>query len=356
MRAPTAEQARAASLAPISDDLLETGPQRPTDVAPSFGEIEAAAARIAQYVQPTPLLKAPVLDRATGGDVYVKCENLQRTGSFKFRGAVNLLSLNLEKARAKGVVAYSSGNHAQGIAEAARSMGIAATIIMPEDAPRTKVTGVVARGAKIVHYNRETQDREAIGAQLAAETGAVLAPPYNHRDTIAGQGTVGFEILNEMRARGLGDPDIVIVCAGGGGLMAGTGLALRGMNCQAEVYAAEPAGFDDHRRSIQAGKRVANVAKSGSICDAIITPTPGSLSFSINRKIISGGLCVTDAEVTAAMAFAFRRMKLVIEPGGAVALAVALAGRLDLRGKRVIVTASGGNVDPEALAAAIGGR
>lgn len=346
MHAPARKAASAGDGAPVRD----------VNVAPSFAEIEAAAPRIRQYVQPTPMLKAPVLDRATGANVYVKCENLQRTGSFKFRGAVNLLSLHMDQARECGVVAYSSGNHAQGVAEAARSMGLRATIVMPKDAPRTKITGVTARGATIVPYDREHDDREAIARELADRTGAVLAPPYDHRDTIAGQGTVGLELLGELRDRGIADPDVMIVCAGGGGLMAGIGLALRGMGCGAAVYAAEPAGFDDHRRSVLSGKRETNAAKSGSICDAIITPTPGALTFSINHKIISGGVVATDREVTAAMAFAFRRMKLVLEPGGAVALAGVLAGRLDLRGKTVALTASGGNVDPGALAAAIGSQ
>ncbi len=339
--------------------MLEANPSvgesasRNVATAPDFAEITAAAERIASLAVATPLMRAPVLDRATGANVFVKCENLQRTGSFKFRGAVNLLTLHAAKARENGVVAYSSGNHAQGVAEAARIMGLRATIIMPHDAPITKVTGVAARGANIVRYNRETDDREAMADAMVADTGAVLAPPYDHRDTIAGQGATGLELMTQMQAYGA-TPDVVVCCAGGGGLIAGIGLAMRGLGSRAQIYAAEPAGFDDHRRSLQAGRRVCNPAKSGSICDAIITPTPGAVTFPINQEILAGGVVATDSEVRAAMAFAFRRMKIVLEPGGAAALGAVLAGRLDLRGKTVVVVASGGNVDPASFAAAIG--
>ncbi len=353
MRAQTAEGNPADEIQAVPLHAMDAE-ARDITAAPSFAEIEAAAERIANYVYPTPMLSAPVLDRVTGADVLVKCENLQRTGSFKFRGAVNLLSLNAEQASECGVVAYSSGNHAQGVAEASRLMGFKATIVMPEDAPRTKVTGVLARGATIVHYNRETDDREAIALDIAERTGAVLSPPYDHRDTIAGQGTAGLEIVREMRER-MGDPEVIVCCAGGGGLIAGIGLAARGLSCDAQIYAAEPAGFDDHRRSLQAGHRISNERKSGSICDAIITPMPGSITFSINQRNLAGGVVATDPEVQAAMAFAFRRMKIVLEPGGAAALAAVLMGRIDLRGKRVAVVASGGNVDPASFAQAIGG-
>lgn len=331
-----------------SDEALTSQTHAP----PDFASIMDAAAGLEGVALRTPLLESAVLNRAAGTRVLVKAENLQRTGSFKLRGAYTLLKRHADQARRYGVVAYSSGNHAQGVAEAARLIGARATILMPHDAPAVKVSGVASRGAQVMAYNRNTDNREALGRTLAQDAGAVLAPPYDHADTIAGQASVGLEAVTDARAMGL-EPDVIMCCAGGGGLIAGVGLAARGLGCNAAIYAAEPAGFDDYRRSLLTGRRVMNPTKSGSICDAILTPTPGALTFAINRDLLAGGVTLTDGETLAAMGFAFRHMKLVLEPGGAVALAAALLGKRDLAGAVVLVIASGGNVDASVFPRAI---
>ncbi len=318
--------------------------------APGFADIEAAAARLAGWAVETPLLNPPALDRKLGGRVLLKAETLQRTGSFKFRGAFNRISQIPEADRAAGVVAYSSGNHAQGVAAAAALLGVPATIVMPEDAPAIKVANTRGYGAEVVLYDRFTENREALGAALAAERGATLVRPYDDPGVIAGQGTCGLEIAQQAAARGF-EIDALLVCCGGGGLTAGCALAMAELSPMTRIYTVEPAGFDDTRRSLAqvaaGGARVTNDPAARSFCDALLAPTPGELTFPINRRLLAGGFAVSDAEVRAAMGYAFRTLKLVIEPGGAVALAALLAGRLETHGKTVALTLSGGNVDPE---------
>jgi threonine dehydratase len=315
---------------------------------PTMEDVRAAAGRIAGHARRTPLLADTPLDEITGGRILLKLETLQHTGSFKFRGAYNRLCQLDAVERRAGVVAFSSGNHAQGVAAAARLLGIPATIVMPADAPRVKMQNTLALGASVVEYDRERESREAIAARLAAERGAVLVPSFDDPHIIAGQGTVGLEIAEQSAELGR-PPDDVVVCCSGGGLVAGTALAIRAMLPAARVWAAEPAGFDDHRRSLAAGERLANAPGARSICDALLAPTPGELTFEINRRLLAGGLAVTDGEVREAIACAARLLKLVVEPGGAVALASVLAGRLDVRGRTVAVVLSGGNIDDALL-------
>ncbi len=329
---------------PMAEAPAARPPANPA--APGFADIEAAAARLAGWAVETPLLNPPALDRKLGGRVLLKAETLQRTGSFKFRGAFNRISQIPEADRAAGVVAYSSGNHAQGVAAAAALLGVPATIVMPEDAPAIKVANTRGYGAEVVLYDRFTENREALGAALAAERGATLVRPYDDPGVIAGQGTCGLEIARQAAARGL-EIDALLVCCSGGGLTAGCALAMAELSPMTQIYTVEPAGFDDTRRSLAAGARVDNDPAARSFCDALLAPTPGELTFPINRRLLAGGFAVSDDEVRAAMGYAFRTLKLVIEPGGAVALAALLAGRLETRGKTVALTLSGGNVDPE---------
>ncbi|MCR9255158.1 MAG: threonine/serine dehydratase [Alphaproteobacteria bacterium] len=323
------------------------------DPLPNPSDIIAAANRLAGHAVRTPLLNAPLLDDLVGTRVLVKPEMLQRTGSFKFRGAYNRISMIPEADREKGVIAFSSGNHAQGVACAARDFGIRATIVMPADAPHIKVENTRSYGADVRLYDRYRENRQAIGEALAAETGATLVKPYDDPGIIAGQGTVGLEIAEQAAELGM-KPDIVLVCCGGGGLVSGTALALSEYLPHADVYSVEPAGFDDTARSLAAGERLENAPGAASICDALLASTPGELTFALISRFLKGGLMVTDTEALDAMAVAFRYLKLVSEPGGAVALAALLAGRVDVRGKTVAVVMSGGNVDParfrEALA------
>ena len=319
--------------------------EAPTN-APSFADIEAAAKRLAGWAVPTPLLNPPALDRHSGGRILLKAETLQRTGSFKFRGAFNRISQIPESERGAGVVAYSSGNHAQGVAAAAALLGVPAIIVMPADAPAIKVANTRGYGAEVVTYDRLTESREDIGAAIAAERGATLVRPYDDPGVIAGQGTCGLEIAQQSAALGL-EIDALLVCCGGGGLTAGCALAMAELSPRTKLYTVEPEGFDDTRRSLEAGTRVANDPAAQSICDALLAPTPGELTFPINRRLLAGGFAVSDREVRTAMGYAFRTLKLVLEPGGAVALAALLAGRLDAHGKTVALTLSGANVDPE---------
>ena len=312
-------------------------------------DIDAAAAVLKPYAIRTPLLSSPVLDALTGARVLLKAEVLQRTGSFKFRGAFNKISSIPKKARAAGVVAFSSGNHAQGVAAAAQIYGMPATIVMPSDSPLSKRQRTAGYGAEVVLYDRDTEDREAIARDIAEQRDATIVPPYDDPLIIAGQGTVGREIAEDMAALGLA-PDIVIAPASGGGLVAGTATAIKARFPKAQVMSAEPHGFDDHARSLRAGRREPHRAEGRTICDALMATIPGEITFAINMKLLSQGVTVTDEEVGAAVALLFRDLKLVVEPGGAVALAALMAGKFEARGKTVAVVLSGGNVDADMFA------
>jgi threonine dehydratase len=320
--------------------------QSPDTILPTADDVDAAVRRLAGIALHTPLVTSPVLDALTGARVFLKAETLQRTGSFKFRGAYNKLSSIPQAERAGGVVAFSSGNHAQGVAAAARLLGMPAVIVMPSDAPRPKRERTAAFGAEIVLYDRVREDRQAIARDLAEKRNAALVPPYDDPLVIAGQGTTGCEIVEDLAALGL-TPDLVAVTASGGGLTAGIALAVKARVPQARLYTAEPAGFDDHARSFKSGQREKNAALTGTICDALMAQTPGELTFAINRVLVGQGAAVSDEEVTAAVAFAFRELKLVVEPGGAAALAALLSGKIDVKGKVAVAVLSGGNVDPE---------
>jgi threonine dehydratase len=317
--------------------------------APGLADIEAAAGRLRGHAVVTPLLEYPDLNERFEARILIKAETLQRTGSFKFRGAFNKISQIPEAARAGGVIAYSSGNHAQGVAAAARLLGLHATIVMPADAPAIKIENTRALGAEVVFYDRHREVREEVTERLLAERRATLVRPYDDPDIIAGQGTCGLEIAHQAAAAGA-RLDAALVCCGGGGLIAGTATALHGIDPAVAIYAVEPAGFDDTARSLASGRRETNDPTARSFCDALLAPTPGALTFAVNQRQLAGGLTVDDRQVAEAMRFAFRQMKLVVEPGGAVALAALLAGKFDARGKTVAVTLSGGNVDPGVFA------
>jgi threonine dehydratase len=319
---------------------------------PGFAEVEAAAGRLAGVARRTPLLADTPLDEALGGRLLFKAECLQRNGAFKFRGAYNRLVQLDAAARRAGVVAFSSGNHAQGVAAAARMLGIPATIVMPADAPAIKLANTRALGADVVTYDRHAEDREAIARRLCGERGATLVPAYDDPHIVAGQGTAALEMMRQAAELGL-VPDQVLVPTSGGGLTAGTAIVVKALAPGADVYGVEPEAFDDTRRSLAAGKLVKNPPEARSICDALQSSPPGKLTFAINRERLAGILTVSDAEVEAAMARAFRDLKLVVEPGGAVALAAALAGRVPVAGRTTAIILSGGNVDPAVFAAAL---
>ncbi|MCZ8333245.1 MAG: threonine/serine dehydratase [Rhodobacteraceae bacterium] len=305
--------------------------------------IRAAAARLAGHARVTPLLNAPLLDAMAGRRIFVKAECLQLTGSFKFRGGWSAISALDPATRAKGVMAYSSGNHAQGVALAAARHGCPAVILMPSDAPAVKIANTRAYGAEVILYDRATEDRDALGARLTAERGLTLIKPFDDPQVVAGQGTTGLEIAEQARAEGVAEAT-VITCCGGGGLSAGIALALEAEAPGLTVRTAEPEGFDDVARSLRAGRIERNAAATGSICDAILTPAPGALTFPILARLCGPGLVATDDQALRAMALAFTHLRIVLEPGGAVALAAALFAP-DLP-DTVICTASGGNVDP----------
>lgn len=317
----------------------------PDTPLPGPADVQAAAQRLAGAALCTPVLRAAALDARVGAPVLIKAECLQRTGSFKFRGAYNLIAGLTPQSRARGVVAFSSGNHAIAVATAAQMFAISATIVMPADAPSAKRDATARAGARIVLYDRVREDREAIARAIADETGAVIAPPFEHPDIIAGQGTAGLEFAAQAREMDVA-LDTVVACASGGGLVAGVtlGFAAAGGR-QPRVYAAEPEGHDDLRRSLEAGVICANPPGVRSVCDALLVDRPGEIAFALNRTGLAGGLTVSDREVFTAMRVAFEDLKIVLEPGGAAALAAVLSGRIEPSGGGVGVIASGGNVD-----------
>ena len=319
---------------------------------PSFEDVAAARARIEPLVVRTPMLRHRLLDGRTGGTILVKPEPLQRTGSFKLRGATNAVQRLTEAERRAGLVTHSSGNHGQATAAAAAAVGARATIFMPHDAPRIKVESTRGWGAEIIHYDRAKDDREALTRAHAERTGAVLLPPFDHPDVIAGQGTLAMELAEDAAAAGL-RMDSLLVGAGGGGLIAGCALAMEGVSPSTRVYAVEPAGWDDTARSLASGSRERNAPGGSTLCDSLLSAMPGQLTFAVNQPRLAGAFSVTDHEVLAAIAFAFSHLKLVVEPGGAVCLAALLAGKFDARGQVVGVVISGGNVDAEVFGRAL---
>ncbi|NNE78983.1 MAG: threonine/serine dehydratase [Silicimonas sp.] len=308
----------------------------------NIDKITAAADRIRGHAVRTPLLSAPLLNETAGRRIFVKAECLQKTGSFKYRGARSATTALEPDIRSRGVLAFSSGNHAQGVALAARELGIPAVIVMPEDAPSLKIANTRAYGAEVVLYDREIESREDIGSALAEQRGLSLIKPFDNEEVIAGQGTTGLEIAAQAQELGIEKAD-VLVCCGGGGLTSGISLALEAKAPHLRPRPVEPEGFDDVARSLAAGSIQSNKAMSGSICDAIVTPAPGKMTFPIMQRLCGPGIVVSDDEAQRAMALAFSRLKLVLEPGGAVALAAAL---FHSEGDRdVIAVATGGNVD-----------
>ncbi len=314
---------------------------------PTFDDVLAARHRLSGQAVVTPLLRVAELDRRTGGTILVKAESLQVAGAFKFRGAYNRLAQLDADARARGVVAWSSGNHAQGVAAAGQRLGVPTTIVMPADAPVIKVENTRRMGAEVVFYDRYRDDREVIGRRLSQRSGATIVPPYEDPHIIAGQGTTGLEMAAQAEDLYGAKLDAVLVPCGGGGLIGGCALALAGASPGSKVYCVEPEGYDDTKRSLASGERQQSRKDATTLCDALMAPTPGKLTFQINRRLLAGGFAVDDEMVLAAMLFAWRELKLVVEPGGAVALAAVLHGLIDCAGKTVGVVLSGGNVDAQ---------
>jgi threonine dehydratase len=314
-------------------------------------DVRAAARRLAGVALETPLIRSPALDERVGAPVMIKAETLQRVGAFKFRGAYNRLSQLPPEARKAGVVAFSSGNHAQGVALAAQILGIPAAIVMPRDAPPVKVEATRGYGAEIILYDRLTEDRARIAREIAAERGAVLVPSFDDTHVIAGQGTAGLELARQARAMGL-EPTRVVVPIGGGGLIAGCALALKAEIPAVEIHGVEPEVYDDTRRSLAAGRRVSINPGVRTLCDALESPAPGELTFPIIAEHVTGVATVTDEEVESAMRYAFSTLKLVVEPGGVVGLAALLSGKIPGAGPVAIIL-SGGNVEPALFARVI---
>ncbi len=320
--------------------MTSTSPNSPTP-----DDVAAAARRMNGVIVRTPMLRNALLDELAGGAILLKPECLQRTGSFKLRGATNaVLQLN-EAQRRAGVVTHSSGNHGQAVGCAAAAAGAEATVFMPADAPAVKRDATRRWGATVIPYDRQTDDREALSTAFAARTGATLVPPFEHPHVIAGQGTLALELAADAAAAGL-RLDALLVCTGGGGMVAGCALAVEAVSPGTQVWAVEPEGSDDTRRSLQTGVRQGNAPGGSTLCDALLSPMPGALTFAVNQPRLAGGVVVSDAEVLAAMRFAFTHLKLVLEPGGAVALAALLSGRFRAEGRVVGAVLSGGNVDP----------
>ena len=317
----------------------------------SFSGVQDAARQIAGQAVRTPLIESPALNERVGGRILLKAENLQRAGAFKFRGAYNRISRLTADELKRGVVAYSSGNHAQAVAAAARMVGTTAIIVMPADSPRVKVEGVRAFGGEVRMYDRYTESREAIGEEIAASKGSILVRPFDDPFVIEGQGTIGLEIMDQADDR----LDQLVCGASGGGLIAGINLAMEALSPDTPVIAVEPKHYNDMQLSIAAGERLTHPPAPGTICDALMTDRPGELTFPINRRV-DRVETVSDAEVAEAVRFAFRTLKLVVEPGGAVSLAAVLAGKVETRDRTTAVILSGGNVDPALFAAIIEDR
>lgn len=320
-----------------------------TKLAIDFEDVKNAATRLSGHAVLTPVKTSAALDAIAGARVFAKCEPLQKTGSFKYRGAFNRLSQLSSDERARGVVAYSSGNHAQGVSRAAKELGISAVIVMPSDAPAVKVKGVLADGAKIISYDRAAESREQIADQISRDEGRIVVPSYDDAHIIAGQGTTGIELASQAP-----DLDAVIICMGGGGLCAGISTAFAALSPKTKIFGAEPVGYNDHQMSLASGQYETLVNPPPSLCDALMTPSPGRLTFPINRRRLSGVFAVTDEECLLTMALVKRHLGVQLEPGGAVAMASALSGRLNAYGNfdRVGVILSGGNVDPAIAARA----
>ena len=308
-------------------------------------DIRAAARRIAPYAIRTPLIENAALNARTGGRILLKAEGFQRTGSFKFRGAYNRICQLKPPTAENGVVAYSSGNHAQGVAHAAELMGIPSVIAMPNDTPAIKQRNTKNHGADVVLFDRDRQDRQVLAEQLAKERQAIIVPPFDDPDIIAGQGTCGLEIIEEAKNRGL-EIDALLICHGGGGLAAGIATIVATESPDTMLYGVEPEDFDDLKRSLESGRIEHNERGSGSICDALLSRQPGDLTFPINKHRLAGAFAVSDDNVREAVRYAFDVLKLVVEPGGAVALAAILTGQLSCEGRTVAATLSGSNVDP----------
>lgn len=315
---------------------------------PQFADVAAAAVRLKGIAVETPLIESHALNERLNARVFLKLELLQRTGSFKFRGAYNRLVQLSADERQRGVVAFSSGNHAQGVAAAARLLGIAATIVMPSDAPRIKLENTRALGAEVVFYDRKRDKREEIAARLGADKGAVIVPAFDDADVIAGQGTAGFEIARQAEAAGA-TLDAVLAPCSGGGLSSGIALALSETSPATRLFAVEPQGFDGARLSLEKGERIAAPGEGSSIADSLMSPVPGFIPFAILKATRAGAISVQDADLMQAVAYGFRQLKLVIEPGGAAALAAVLSGAFDAKHRTIAIVLSGGNIDPETL-------
>ena len=322
---------------------------------PTFDGVRDAARQIAGVAVRTPLIESPALNDRLGGRVLMKAETLQWAGAFKFRGAYNRISRLSEAEKARGVVAYSSGNHAQAVAAAARMVGTHAIIVMPADSPRVKVEGVIGFGGEVRMYDRYSESREAIGEEIAASKGSILVRPFDDPFIIEGQGTAGLELLEQAAEVGGAPLDLLLCGTSGGGLMAGINLTLAALSPDTRAIGVEPVDYNDTALSLAAGERLTHAPASGTICDALMTDRPGELTFPINRRL-SGVVTVTDAEVAEAVRFAFRALKLVVEPGGAVSLAALLAGKVKARGLTTALVLSGGNVDPGLFAAIVEDR
>lgn len=321
-------------------------------VYPRFCDVVAAATRLDGIVTHTPLVEHAILNEVSAGRVFLKLETLQKTGSFKFRGAFNRIAQTAPEHRHVGVVTYSSGNHAQAVAAAAQLVNMPSLILMPADAAANKINGTRAFGAEIRFYERDQNDREVLARHLALERGATVVPPYDDPSVIAGQGTVALEVLDQLSHIGA-TADVMLVPCSGGGLLAGSAIVMREKSPATTIFSVEPDGFDDTAQSLAAGRRIQVKAPGHSICDALLVRQPGKLTFNINQSLVTGGITVSDAEVMEAIRFAFRHLKLVVEPGGAVGLAAVLARKMNYAGRIVVVICTGGNVDSKVFCQAI---